>query len=123
MIQLLINGGIAIITSLVTWFLARRKYNVEVDGNELDNIQKQLDIYKTLVEDTRKQLQLVIELRDNDRKTIYKLQKTVDALYPLACKIKRCNNRQFLSEDVLNKLSETNNSKEDKNENTDKKNN
>lgn len=121
MIQLLINGGIAIITSLVTWFLARRKYNVEVDGNELDNIQKQLDIYKTLVEDTRKQLQLVIELRDNDRKTIYKLQKTVDALYPLACQIKRCNNRQFLSEDTLNKLSESNNSNKD--ENTNKKNN
>ena len=43
MIDLLINGGIAIVTSIVTWILARRKYNVEVDGNELNNIQKQLD--------------------------------------------------------------------------------
>ena len=53
MIDLLINGGIAIITSIVTWILARRKYNVEVDSNELDNIQKQLDIYKEIIEDTR----------------------------------------------------------------------
>ena len=29
MIDLLINGGIAIVTSIVTWILARRKYNVE----------------------------------------------------------------------------------------------
>ena len=49
MIDLLINGGIAIVTSIVTWILARRKYNVEVDGNELNNIQKQLDIYKEIV--------------------------------------------------------------------------
>ena len=73
MIDLLINGGIAIVTSIVTWILARRKYNVEVDSNELDNIQKQLDIYKEIVEDTRKQLNLIIELRENDRTTIHKL--------------------------------------------------
>jgi len=107
MIEILINGGVAIITSVITWLLARRKYNVEVNGGELDNIQKQLDIYKEIVEDTRKQLNLIIELRDTDRKTIHKLQQTVDALYPLACQIKRCNNRKSLTEDILNKLSET----------------
>ena len=80
MIDLLINGGIAIVTSIVTWILARRKYHVEVDSNELDNIQKQLDIYKEIVEDTRKQLNLIIELRENDRTTIHKLQATVDSL-------------------------------------------
>lgn len=105
MIDILINGGIAILSSLVTWFLARRKYNVEVDGNELNNIQKQLDIYKEIVEDTRKQLNLLIELREGDRKTIHNLQNTVDALYPLACQIKRCNNRKVLTESQLIKLS------------------
>ena len=34
MIDLLINGGIAIVKRIVTWIIARRKYNVEVDGNE-----------------------------------------------------------------------------------------
>ena len=81
-------------------------YNVEVDGNELDNIQKQLDIYKEIVEDTRKQLNLIIELRENDRTTIHKLQATVDSLYPLACQIKICDKRSRLTEKQLNKLSE-----------------
>ena len=106
MIDLLINGGIAIITSIVTWILARRKYNVEVDGNELNNIQKQLDIYKEIVEDTRKQLNLIIELREQDRTTIHKLQATVDSLYPLACQIRICDKRSRLTEKQLNKLSE-----------------
>ena len=79
---------------------------VEVDGNELDNIQKQLDIYKEIVEDTRKQLNLIIELRENDRTTIHKLQATVDSLYPLACQIKICDRRSRLTEKQLNKLSE-----------------
>lgn len=109
MIDLLVNGGIAIVTSLVTWLLAKRKYNVEVDGNELDNIKKQLDIYKEIVEDTRKQLNLVIELRETDRVTIHKLQSTVDALYPLACQIKMCDKRSRLTENQLNKLSENEN--------------
>lgn len=109
MIDILINGGVAIITSIITWLLARRKYDVEVDGDELNNIQKQLDIYKEIVEDTRKQLNMLMELREGDRKVIHKLQNTVDALYPLACQIKVCNNRNRLTEEQLNKLSENGN--------------
>ncbi|MCZ2393423.1 MAG: hypothetical protein LC105_06185 [Chitinophagales bacterium] len=40
-----------IATAVLAWVLARRKYSVETDGMQLDNLEKSLDIYKKMVED------------------------------------------------------------------------
>lgn len=94
MLELLIDGGVAIMASVVTWLLAKRKYDVEVKGDELDNLRKQLDLYKDLVEDTRKQLNSYIEMCNATRKEVFRLQSIVNELYPLACQIKECKSRK-----------------------------
>lgn len=43
-------------TSFATWFFSRRKYNSEVDQNNIANMQKSLDFYRTLSDDYRKRL-------------------------------------------------------------------
>lgn len=104
MLDILIDGGVAIMASVITWLLAKRKYDVEVQGDELDNLRKQLDLYKDLVEDIRKQLHNYMTMCDSTREELFKLQKVVDELYPLACQIKECNNRKKVN---MNKLKET----------------
>jgi hypothetical protein len=38
MIEILINGIVGVISAVVAWFLARKKYNAEVDNNLIENM-------------------------------------------------------------------------------------
>lgn len=90
------------IASFITWLLSKRKYKAEVDSNVLDNIQKQLDIYKNIVTDVKAQLQDYIKESDNLREQVMLLQKQVAYLLPLACKIEECKTRKpFSKEDLI----------------------
>ncbi len=51
----------AMVTSVLTWFLSRRKYRAESQANELDNVQKALAIYRDTILDLKKELE---ELRE-----------------------------------------------------------
>lgn len=44
------------ISSIITFFLTKKKYNVEVDGGAIENADRSLDFYVKLVEDMKKQL-------------------------------------------------------------------
>ncbi len=58
--EILIGGAGVIfsaISSGVTWILARRKYNSEVDGNLIQNMQKSLDFYQKLSDDNKERLE------------------------------------------------------------------
>ena len=44
------------ISSIITFFLTKRKYNVEVEGSAIENADKSLDFYVKLVEDMKRQL-------------------------------------------------------------------
>lgn len=50
----------SLITGLSTWFFTRRKYNAEVDGSQIDNLQKTLDFYVTLSDDTKERLNEIL---------------------------------------------------------------
>lgn len=52
----IIAVGSSTISSLVSWFLARKKYNSEVEGNRVENMDKSLDFYDHLSESTLKRL-------------------------------------------------------------------
>lgn len=49
---IIITGAVGIVTtitsSLVTWFLSRKKYNAEVEHDRIENLESSLDIYDKL---------------------------------------------------------------------------
>lgn len=98
MTDILITGGVGIVSSIVSamisWILARRKYNSEVDGTLIDNMQKSLDFYKSLSDDNKERLDKTIEDSAHFRELAEKLllenkqlKKEVDALKDQVIKI------------------------------------
>lgn len=79
MTEILITGGVGIVTSIISgwtsWILARRKYNSEVDGNLIENMQKSLEFYKNLSDDNEQRLDKVLEDNVNLRQTVEELLK------------------------------------------------
>lgn len=65
MIEILINGAVAIVSALAGswggWFFARKKYNSEVDSNVIKNMQDSLDFYEKLSDDNKQRLDKVLE--------------------------------------------------------------
>ena len=64
-VDILITGGVGLVTSIVsswtTWFLARKKYNSEVDLNLVEKMEKSLEFYKSLSDDNRTRLEEITE--------------------------------------------------------------
>lgn len=54
-----------IISSVVTFFITKRKYNSEVDNNLIKNMQDSLEFYKKLSDDNRERLNEQIARNDN----------------------------------------------------------
>lgn len=50
-----------VIASVLTWFLARSKYKVEVTGGEIENKKSELDFYKQLLDDNKERLNELLE--------------------------------------------------------------
>lgn len=87
MTEILITGGVGIVTSIISgwtsWALARKKYNSEVDGNLIANMEKSLEFYEKLSDDNKQRLDKALE--DNAA-----LRKSVDELL--------CENKQLRKE-------------------------
>ena len=79
MTEILITGGVGIVSSIVSgwvsWIFARKKYNSEVDGNLIENMQKSLEFYKNLSDDTEQRLDKVLEDNVSLRQTVEELLK------------------------------------------------
>lgn len=79
MTEILVTGGVGIVSSIisgwVSWILARRKYNSEVDGTLIENMQKSLGFYKNLSDDNEQRLDKVLEDNVNLRQTVEELLK------------------------------------------------
>ena len=79
MTEILITGGVGIVSSIVSgwvsWIFARKKYNSEVDGNLIENMQKSLEFYKNLSDDTEQRLDKVLEDNVALRQTVERLLK------------------------------------------------
>lgn len=77
MTEVIITGAIGIITSVISgttsWILARRKYNSEVDGTLIENMQKSLEFYQKLSDDNKRRL-------DNSLQENKEMKKELDAL-------------------------------------------
>jgi hypothetical protein len=65
MIDVIITGVVGLISSIisgvVSWLTAKKKYNAEVDSTIIENLQKSLDFYEKLVNDNTRRLDDVLK--------------------------------------------------------------
>jgi len=69
------------VSSIVTFILTRRKYNTEVDSQQIENMEKSFDIYKKMMEETLEAQRKMMETKINDlQKENEFLRQQVDTL-------------------------------------------
>ena len=97
MIDVLVTGGVGVLTStissLVTWILAKKKYNAEVDNNVIQNMQQSLEFYKELSDDTKERLAEVLEKNQKLEDDVAELRKQMLNLTMKICLDLSCKHR------------------------------
>ena len=97
MIDVLVTGGVGVLTSvissLVTWILAKKKYNAEVDNNVIQNMQQSLEFYKELSDDTKERLTEVLEKNQKLEDDVSELRKQMLNLTMKICLDLSCKHR------------------------------
>lgn len=79
---IIITGAVGIATtvasSLITWLLSRKKYNAEVNHDEIINMKESLEFYKDLSESNQRTLTEILdrseELANNNIKLLLEVQ-------------------------------------------------
>jgi hypothetical protein len=107
-VGILITGGIGLVTTVVSgwtsWFFARKKYNTEVDSNEIENLKKSLEFYESIVKDNNKKLQFYIDLAENNRIEVYRLKGVIHRLLNNSCLDDGCIKRKFYTEEQIREI-------------------
>lgn len=107
-LNIIISGAVALIssgvTSFITWFFTRRKYNTEVDSNEIKNLKDSLDFYEKIVRDNNKKLSFYIDLAENNRVEVYRLKGIIHRLLNNSCLDNGCIKRKFYTEDQIREI-------------------
>ena len=79
--EILITGGVGlvstIVSSCISWVLARKKYNSEVDHNTIENMDDSLNFYTKLSDDNRARLEELTERNRVLEAEIQELRKQV----------------------------------------------
>ncbi len=76
------------VSSVVTFFLTKRKYNTEVDSQQIENMEKSFDAYKKMMEETldaqKRLMETTVNGLNNKVETLEKentfLRQQVDSL-------------------------------------------
>lgn len=79
--------------SAVSWFLAKRKYNVEVDSEYINNLQRSLGVYDSIVEHNKKEIEYLMTRNDVLEKEVSELRKQVLDLTVHICMDLTCQHR------------------------------
>ncbi len=107
-VGILITGGIGLVTTVVSgwtsWFFARKKYNTEVDSNEIENLKKSLEFYESIVKDNNKKLQFYTDLAENNRIEVYRLKGVIHRLLNNSCLDNGCIKRKFYTEEQIREI-------------------
>lgn len=97
MTELLITGGIGLVSTIVSgwvsWVFARKKYNSEVDHNLIENMENSLEFYKKLSDDNRARLEEMAERNRVLEVEIQELRKQMLNLTMNICMDLTCANR------------------------------
>ena len=96
-IQVIVTGVVGLITTVtsgwVSWLFAKKKYNAEVDTNLIENMQKSLDFYMKLSDDTKARLDEALkrnDLLENEvrdlRRQMFELMNNI--CYDMSCELR-----------------------------------
>ena len=111
--DIILNGIVAACSSVLAWFLARRKYNAEVDNSVISGLKEALEIYKQISDDNKDRIKenqaklkevLDENLQLKSELTILKAQ--VELMLRYNCMRASCKNRITNSDDVIKKTVE-----------------
>ena len=114
MIEVIITGLVGLATtissSVVTWLLARKKYNTEVDSNVIKNMSDSLEFYKKLADDQKDRLDELTHRNRELENEVRELRKQVFTLMNSVCYNLECTLRQrgvipqepYYSKDAIN---------------------
>lgn len=107
-VGILITGAAGLATTIASgwtsWFFARKKYNTEVDSNEIENLKKSLEFYESIVKDNNKKLQFYIDLAENNRVEVYRLKGVIHRLLNNSCLDNGCIKREFYTEEQIREI-------------------
>ena len=107
-VGILITGAAGLATTVVSgwasWFFARKKYNTEVDSNEIENLKKSLEFYESIVKDNNKKLQFYIDLAEDNRIEVYRLKGVIHRLLNNSCLDNGCIKRKFYTEEQIREI-------------------
>ena len=107
-VGILITGAVGLVTTIVSgwtsWFFARKKYNTEVDSNEIENLKKSLEFYESIVKDNNEKLQFYIDLSENNRIEVYRLKGVIHRLLNNSCLDNGCIKRKFYTEEQIREI-------------------
>lgn len=92
------------IGSLVSWLLAKRRYNSEVDSNEIENLKKSLEFYERIVQDNNEKLQFYIKLAEANRVEVYRVKGIIYRIFNNACTDNSCIKEYFTLRNKLKKF-------------------
>lgn len=98
LLQDLLIGGAGIITttvsSIVSWGLAKKKYNTEVDHSLIHNMEKSLEFYTKLADDNSSRLDAISQENLDLRNEVHELRTQLMRLAFNLCMNANCPNRQ-----------------------------
>lgn len=84
MIDVIITGVVGLISSIVSgvvsWLTAKKKYNAEVDSTIIENLQKSLEFYEKLVNDNTRRLEDVLKRNEDLEKRNQALEEKITNL-------------------------------------------
>lgn len=80
-------------SSLITWIFTKRKYNAEVDTVNLSNIKSAIEIYKAMVLDLGKKLDVYGKIIDKNKADLIRVKNVVVRMMGKICTVESCKNR------------------------------
>lgn len=96
-IDALITGGIGLLTTIssgvISWTLARKKYNAEVDHSYLENLEKGLETYDSIISHNKAEIEFLMKENEELRREIGELRKQVLNLTMNICMDLTCARR------------------------------
>lgn len=97
MTELLITGGIGLVSTIVSgwvsWVFARKKYNTEVDSNYIENLQKALATYDSIIAHNKTEIEHLMKKNDLLEKEVSELRKQMLNLTMNICMDLTCASR------------------------------
>ena len=91
--EVVITAFVSVVTSLVTWFAARRKNLADVRNSELDNVDKAVKIYREMIEDLGTKYANAIDELKKANQRIKDLEASVEELLTELKKYKQLNGK------------------------------